>query len=465
MTAQYNPFPGKSISQITSADLELLTSISEGWYVEYKRELPNPKAIAKAISAFANTYGGWIFIGIQESGNSDNTAASYPGISATDLDRAMQSIRQSVSSHTSPVPHFEIKAVSGTHEKIDLPEERSIICIEVPQSSVTPHVHSSGVIFRRVSDGSEAKPENDRHQLDILFRRRKIINKSYKRWIKREPEPTFIGAKLPYLRILIDADNSNRKGITWDLKQQDLKDLINDKNARLGTPVDVVYPSANGTIARQTSSLNHLEDFGLTWVFGHGLRCEVWIPVTAFEAESPYHLDDTLKRYKHFGRFVELLHNAKSKNTRVFDLNQVWMVLLAASTTYLRILDRIDADVDHIYCKAILGNSYGAIPFIDSKVILDRFENFGVPFCITSNSMIPGGTDADTFFEIEVKKNMDSDDNRGLTCATLLFELACYALGFQALHAEDSISDVEELYSELIDAWERARPDNTPPNP
>ena len=57
MPATYNPF-SKEIDQLDSGDLEKLRQVHEGWYVEYKAELPKAKAIAKAISAFANTYGG-----------------------------------------------------------------------------------------------------------------------------------------------------------------------------------------------------------------------------------------------------------------------------------------------------------------------------------------------------------------------------------------------------------------------
>ena len=50
----YSPF-NKNIQEIQSADLKELKQSTEGWYIEYKREAPNASALAKSISAFANT--------------------------------------------------------------------------------------------------------------------------------------------------------------------------------------------------------------------------------------------------------------------------------------------------------------------------------------------------------------------------------------------------------------------------
>jgi hypothetical protein len=54
----YSPFP-KPLSDIVAADLSVLRSVVEGWYVEYRRLVPNASSIAKSISAFANQFGGW----------------------------------------------------------------------------------------------------------------------------------------------------------------------------------------------------------------------------------------------------------------------------------------------------------------------------------------------------------------------------------------------------------------------
>ena len=63
--SQYSPFD-KSITDLQPSDLAVLKFVSEGWYVDYKRDLIDSGGMAKALSAFANTYGGWLFFGVSE---------------------------------------------------------------------------------------------------------------------------------------------------------------------------------------------------------------------------------------------------------------------------------------------------------------------------------------------------------------------------------------------------------------
>jgi predicted HTH transcriptional regulator len=77
--AEYSPFQ-KDFVQLDASDLTALRTVAEGWYVEYKREVPNASSIAKSVSAFANTYGGWLFYGIEEKSRDEPVAGAFPGI-------------------------------------------------------------------------------------------------------------------------------------------------------------------------------------------------------------------------------------------------------------------------------------------------------------------------------------------------------------------------------------------------
>ena len=63
----YNPFEKPLGSELTAEDLQLLVTkkVAEGFYVEYKSQFPASKKIERSISSFANTYGGWYFVGIE----------------------------------------------------------------------------------------------------------------------------------------------------------------------------------------------------------------------------------------------------------------------------------------------------------------------------------------------------------------------------------------------------------------
>ena len=47
----------------------LLAEKTEGFRVEYKREISDPMKLAKSVAALANAQGGSIFIGVEESPN------------------------------------------------------------------------------------------------------------------------------------------------------------------------------------------------------------------------------------------------------------------------------------------------------------------------------------------------------------------------------------------------------------
>jgi predicted HTH transcriptional regulator len=74
VSSRYTPFPGRSLEQLDQSDLATRRDVSEGWYVEDKRALPKVRSITKPVSAFANTYGGWLFQGGQEK---DKSGAVY----------------------------------------------------------------------------------------------------------------------------------------------------------------------------------------------------------------------------------------------------------------------------------------------------------------------------------------------------------------------------------------------------
>lgn len=459
MNFTYTPFPGQTLSQLSAPDLEVLRAVHEGWYVEYKRELPKPADIAKAIAGFANTYGGWLFIGVAEAGKADNVAGACPGISRADMDGALQSIRQSTAGHLNPTPHFDLHVVWGPNEAMDLPADHGVICMEIPQSPFAPHIHSKGVIYRRVADSSEPKPETDRHQLDLMWQRREKIHEDYRAWIEREPELSKGESERPYLRLLLEADLYRAKGQSWDLSVQDIRDTLNDATSGPAAPLEAIYPSAHGITARQTSSLRRHEDFGLTWIIGRGLRCEIWIPINSVSAGDPDHLWADLGKYQHIDRFITMLKAARASDSRILDLNQVFAILHAISNMYLKLLGKAGVNTETVHAKALLGGVWRTIPFLDAPTMLDRIDQSGLPLCLIDAAMVPSGTDADSFFPIKLVGPFAPPNLHQMGCAFYLFELVCRAVGLQGILASHIEDEASALLDELREAWGRSQPE------
>ena len=83
---QYSPFD-KRIADLQPNDRAVLKSVSEGWYVDYKSRLIDARAMAKALSAIPNTYGGWLFIGVGE--HSKDERRSCMSLRAWQIERWM----------------------------------------------------------------------------------------------------------------------------------------------------------------------------------------------------------------------------------------------------------------------------------------------------------------------------------------------------------------------------------------
>ncbi len=452
----YSPFLKDDISELVASDLKVLKSVHEGWYVEYKSELSNPKTIAKSVSSFANTYGGWVFYGVMENGKSDNTAESCPGIPKDDLDATMQRIRQSVASNLNPIPHFDTKVIEGPEPEMGLEEDRCVICIHVPFSTIAPHVHANGCIFRRVSDSSEPKPETDRHQLDMLFSRRDKIDKEYARWINRAPERSEEETHRPYLRLLLDADQYGLQGKEWNLNTSDVISEMNDRDKGIRLPIDSCYTSSHGIVARQTDKLNNISDFGVTWILGKNLRCEVWVPLTVIDNIDGARSSGYFDRYLHSDVFFKIVEAGNAKFGKAIDLNQLWHILSSILNAYLDLLEKNETPITFVLCKVMIHEIWRTMPFVDSEVLLGRMSDQGVPICLSNNALVPGGDHADSFYEIAITEPSGGIPKYAFPTLTAM-ELVYRAFGIQAffssIHSED---ETRELLLELLNAGIRA---------
>lgn len=184
----FNPF-NKNFRDVTREDLEKLREVQEGWYVEYKGEKPK-KGLAKSIAAFANSYGGILFLGISE-GKDDrkNFAEEFNGVTDSPDD-----IRNSVSDSIQPFPYLETFS-------IPVSDDKNILMIVVPEGIDTPYVHNDGCVYRRQESGSDLIKENDRHTLDMLYKKAEKQRDAIK--LFKSPEVTFSKgeSETPYLYI------------------------------------------------------------------------------------------------------------------------------------------------------------------------------------------------------------------------------------------------------------------------
>jgi len=394
----YSPF-AKELTELTVHDLVALAEAAEGWYLEYKAESPSSSSIAKSISAFANTYGGWLFYGVREKSKEQPVAGDFPGIPRSEVDPLLQRMRQASANHVTPSPHFDFTVLWGPCEPIKLTEDRAVICIRVPWSPIAPHVHKDGRIYRRVSDGSEPKPESDRFVLDQLWRRADDIRKEYERWIDKDPEFSEGEDETPYVRLLLVADLWNDRDPWLDVSLDEVRAILGASEGTItAVPFDTVYTTSPGFIGRQVRN-NDPHNLGLTWHFRQNLRSEVLIPLNFHNIEDIRLTRVALHGYGGAAEYEQTLVAHGYRTPRILDLNYLFNVLIGVVEIQRRLLKRAGWN-DPYFCKARLLNVWRMCPFLDVPAVLVRFREHGIPMCLNSVVTSPAGTDPGTFLEV-----------------------------------------------------------------
>ena len=108
---------------------------NENCFFEYKIDKVEPAKLVKEISAFANTYGGYIFLGVDDNKN-------IVGCTAWDEQRIHITIHNGIT----PTPQFDVKCFSA--------DDKIIYVIKIEEGAMPPYITNKGDICERVSSGS-----------------------------------------------------------------------------------------------------------------------------------------------------------------------------------------------------------------------------------------------------------------------------------------------------------------------
>lgn len=449
----YSPFD-KQIRDVLTADLKSLRQASEGWYIEYKQETPNASDLAKAISAFANTYGGWLFLGVSEDSKENPVAGTFPGIPKEEVDSSLQRMRKSATDLVNPTPHFETVVLWGPDSDLGLAEDRAVICAWIPQSAAAPHVHKSGKIYRRVSDSSEPRAENDRFVLDQLWRRSDDLKRRHKEWHEHDPEFSEHEKTQPYVRLMLIADRWEERDVWIEADDEQVRAALAETGGVSSIPFDTVYSSANGVIGRQLNG-NDLYNLSLTWRLRWNLVSDVIVPLPFYKRSQLKHLEIDLHGYKHADQFIDILGKYRTSTLRVVDLNYLFNVLIGVAEIQGR-LCRLANWKESYFLKVKVLNAWRTIPYVDVPEIIQGFEKYGPPMCLDSVSSLPRGSEPGNYVEIPRYPELDSEVTRVLIQALFMFHPLALAFGIPTWIPHDEEGTVTPYHESLQEAGRRA---------
>jgi hypothetical protein len=453
----YSPF-SKQIDNLAAEDLPVLRNVAEGWYVEYKQEVPNASSIAKSIAALANTYGGWLFYGIAEKSKDEPTAGSFPGIDATKVDAVLQQIRNAVAMLLSPVAHFEVKPVFGPYEPIGLPQGRAIVCIQVPWSPIAPHIHHKGLIYRRVADSSDPRPENDRFVVDQMLERSKLIVTRYAEWHDDDPFISGGEENKPYIRVMITPSLVHERHPRANLGLKTVRHILGQQKGEFSAvPFGHVYTTSAGYVGRQSEKSP--EDLGLMWHLQHNLRSDVLIPMDYVETVDFETLELLMHGYDHSSRFVSMLRRQGFRRARVLDLNKLFTILAGVVEIQRRLHIEAGWSTDFFVKHKIL-NASRMPAFVDVESMMSEFEAYGVPMLYENKVTTPPGSSHETFVSIQAYSKVPDEVTQIIIQTSLVFLPICMAFGVDfgfEKNDDDVPAYCDELKASALRSIERSR--------
>jgi len=368
---RYNPF-SKPLAEFLPDELNVLRDVSEGWFIDYKSEPLSPKDFGKHLSAFANQFGGWLFVGIKEGANKSLKAGSFPGIPASDVGAVLVKIREGVSAHVSPSFYFDHRIIDGPVDAIGLEAGRSIIVVAVPEGPNPPFVHSSGKIYRRIADSSEPKAEIDRAVLDAMWRKSDAIRTQLREFILKPTESRLTENTYCHVYLLEDLALSPHR---YDLDIQGFKDAMQrDRTAGASMPLDNFHATQDGFIGRHLFNNNPLMDLvALRWWRNGNVR--LTIPI------SPLYVSpERLHADERFRDFVSLMEEVTKLQCRILNLDQWLFAVFALTHRYLDLRDVLGSK-EPIYAKVVFSNARSSTPFIAMDSYLKRRETVRYSSC------------------------------------------------------------------------------------
>lgn len=381
---KYNYYPfDKNLESIDGDDLLRLKNISESWFIDYKSKSLKIADYAKHISAFANQYGGWLVFGIEEGDDKNRYAENFCGVCSNEVDKIFQDIRNSVTVHMQPAALYEEKVIHGPVDSIGLELNRSILIIGIPQSSNTPHIHSSGRIYRRTGDQSFPKAETDRHLLDELWKRsseKHLKEEAFFGIIPHLPEQQ---KKSPWVFIYLKP-SSFQEEPDFEIEFSEFVKVMESTNEPFTLKMDNIYTCNGGFIARHVFD-NYHGSGTITFRWWWDGTARIDIPLNQYNFST---LLKSSNQYKTVEAFLSKILQSSLRDESLLDCNYLLKIIWCLIAKYLQLSDENNDKRDILSNFHLINLGY-KIPYIDSQIYLDKIEEYSFPIILDDIISVP----------------------------------------------------------------------------
>lgn len=370
----------KKINDLTYNDVKKLVNddIKEGWMVEYKRQFKKSKDIAKSISSFANSEGGYYIVGIKESDDEKNEPNEIIGISHNDKNSPYEKIANAIKDHISPVPYFETKV-------IDIPNsDRYIVVVMIPEGKNPPYLHH-GSIYQRVGEVTNPKTIKDRYILDYLIAKSEKNEKNMNNFF--ENDISIMKEKNNPILELYFYNKKNYLTIPQFFQKETITYLKNtfDDNIEILPTTKKDNIKANFEVKYNQSYKSYIIK---NIADGLNIFCEIFMNGNCkIIIDIPCRSLNTLKdsETEIFANELSKTHSFDSNSLDNFlfiDVGNFYNILTILINKYLRFLESYENfSHDLLFKFKLLNCGESTLKFNITRHYKEYYEKFGIPIC------------------------------------------------------------------------------------
>ena len=318
----------------------------------------------------------------------NNVAAGFPGIPDTELQGALDFIRNAAKDLLQPSPFYNVRVFAGPIDAIGLREGSSIIVVHVPEGPNSPYVHNDGRIYMRIGDSSQPRYVTDRATFDLLARRGQETRSRLEERVTWSPVTSQGEENQPFIHLSILSDPYEVMGHWYDGGFE----VFTEAMKGFGLPFDNMFSTHDGFIARQVGR-NDANKRVLTWHFSRNCHSFITIPIPTL---SPDMANPVWREYSIGQSFLSGLVDTELIYCRVLDLNLTIDIIGHVMRRHRILASKANVS-GPFFLKACLENVWRTIPFLDHSKYLEHIDDFGYPVVQETDMTVPEGTTLNTF--------------------------------------------------------------------
>lgn len=402
----FNPFD-KPAHELTAGDLTTLIDrrVAEGYFVEFKSELPANAKIGHSIASLANTYGGWYIVGVKT--GEHNIAKEICGFDSSTSPDPVARVRDTIRSHISPTPIFQIHVVT-------LDSGRLVVIVAVPGDQDTPFITLDGRIYRRTHDSSDPVPETDRHAVDRLIDQGQQRQREFDRFSKDDRSFSQLESKYdspgwaafylwPYpievvegtlvsitAAVVEDLLNRSRRPTQIPFRTDEGPFMLGSGNV----PFTAGYITHNSIVLRQTESATVALNC-LTLELGFEGWARLFIPLRRVVPISATEVSSWVQSRE----VARILQEYESRDSdaqglslvRFVDINNFWATVAILVNYYREWLGEQPV-LSHVKVAVSLSNIWRSVAFLDDDLWAAQTDQLGMPILMRDRVAIPPET-------------------------------------------------------------------------